>query len=470
MAADPLSIPATILPESSFDPVQFAKERRQEVLTEQKERRERYNKAWESVGTPSDWNRNVQQELMDERNQVFDAAAAKSAQGINLTDISHPKYGKDAMEFSNKLKSLNMKIDQSNALDEYLATLRNTIAKDVNKVIDVDATNKNIATLKSLKSFDEINKFMSEKGDDLLVLKKPEFNMDQYISDYIKKSGITSIKSLEETPKGNFLISEMYNLIPPEKLQGAFMGMLQDPTFKSEVKAMRDKDMTDLRGGSDLDYLMERKGNSLARQQTGLEKKWIKPTGTDKEEEKPNYQVTNKTSSLRMGSDDIPVDDLMSFDQSKSFGISLANAIDPSTGRQIGKTDNADFTPRRLVDVKVLKADTKIKGVVYKKGTIIRNPDTVRTDLVETKRFVEGYYKTKVGKTLDDKTYVVDSEKTILKPYSDIKSEMDMNYKIGDDVSKQKIRYKNPTTGKIYDIPGDKEAEILKTHPELKKL
>ena len=451
MTQDPLSIPTTVLPESTFDPVQFAKERRQEVLTEQKDRRERYNKAWESVGTPAGMNRNVQQELIARRNQILEEGANKSAEGIDITDISHPKYGRDAMEFRSSLDQLNMDISKTEAIDKLLGEARNMIAKDDKGVIDVNATNSNIAKIRSAKNLDEIDQFLSSKGDSIIELKPKQFDMDQYIVDYMKDKGIKGMNVSSETPKGNFLITEQYNEIPPEELQSAFMGMLQNPDFRNKVKEMRASDATDLRGGSDLEYLMERKGNRLARQQTGLKREWIKPDKSDKPEEK-KYSFSNEPVETLIGKYKAVGRNVVTFKQQKPMKVTAGESIvDIESGSNKPISEAITFTPINTAEYYVL--NTNKSGA--KAGTILTDTDISRgtrfkPEDYEAKRFVEGTYPIK--KKVGDKT--VDATKTVLVPYENIKNELDAEFKLAGDIPQTKneiVRYTKEGKAAIFD-------------------
>lgn len=433
--ADPLSIPTTILPGSTFDPVQWSKERRQEILTEQKDRRTRYNEAWGSVGMPSDLNKNVQQQLIAKTNELMDFGASQLAEGIDITDISHSKYGMEASKFKDQLNQLALEATKTVALDKYLGEVRNMMAKDDKKVINKQATIDNMNKLRGFRNIQEIDDFLASKGDNIIEVNPPQFDVDKYIFDYLKDTGVKGMPSEYETKEGNFLVKREYNEISPEELKNSFTGMLNDAKFKEKIKTIRANDAVDF-GGSDLEYLMERKGNRLLRQQTGLKSDYIEPK-MSKESDKKKYQVSNEPvkSTIFYGANADKTysavgKNPITFDQSKIVTIPAGlGVIDIRTGKTVVTPDNVEITPINTAEYYVSTVPTKSpKGTVWPAGTILPEGDYSKFPNVIKKRFVQAAYSEGSGEKKQNKTVFI--------PYENIKNELDAVYKMAGDIPK----------------------------------
>jgi hypothetical protein len=437
MAQDPLSIPATIFPGSTYDPVQFAKERRQEVLTEQKERRTRYNEAWNSVPMPSGLNKNVSAEILKRKYDWMDRTASKAANGIDVFDISHPKYGRDAMQVRSELDQIVMDANKTIATDEYLGEVRNQIAKDDKGVIDKKATIANIEKIQNAKSQQEIDDFLSSKGDDIVEVNKIPLDINKYITDNLKNYGIKGMSTELTTNEGGKQVTREYNDIPPEELKNALVGMYNsDPKFKEEIKFRRQNDPTDLRGGSDMDYIMERYGNQRVRQQTAFKSKPIEPKAP-KEGDKPKYQVSNEPvkSTIFYGANSDKTytavgKNPVTFDQSKTVTIPAGlGVIDSKTGGKIVPPDNVEITPINTAEYYVSDVPTKSpKGTKWPAGTILPDGDYSKFPNVKKKRFVQAAYTEGSGENKQNKTVFI--------PYENIKNELDAVYKMAGDIPK----------------------------------
>jgi hypothetical protein len=436
--ADPLSIPTTILPGSTYDPVQFAKERRQEVLTEQKERRTRYNEAWNSVPMPSGINSNVSADILKRKNDWMDRAASKGADGVDIFDISNPKTGKDAMQIRSELDQIRLDATKTIALDKYLGEVRNMIAKDDKEVINQEATKANITKIQGMKSMKEIDDFLSSKGDDIVEVNKIPLDENKFIYDYLKETGVKGMPTEYTTNEGGFQVSREYNNISPEELKNSFMGMLNVPKFKERVKEIRASDATDLRGGSDLEYLMERKGNRMLRQQTAFRSKPIEPKAP-KEGDKPKYQVSNEPvkSTIFYGTNSDKTytavgKNPVTFDQSKTVTIPAGlGVIDIRTGQKIVTPDNVEITPINTAEYYVADKPTKFpNGVKLGPGGILPDGDYSKFPNVKKKRFVQAAYSEGSGENKQNKTVFI--------PYENIKNELDAVYKMAGDIPETK--------------------------------
>jgi hypothetical protein len=273
------------------------------------------------------------------------------------------------------------------------------------------------------------------------VAKQP-LNVDKYIFDYLKSAGVKGMPSEYTTKEGGFLVTREYNDIPPEELKSAFTGMLRDPKFKAEIKAMRETDATDLRGGSDLEYLMERKGNKMVRQQVGFASKpYEPPKSTEEKPEKPKYQATSEPvkttfSFGKSGKYESTGDNTVVFDQSKVFNISPGSGtLDIENSKPANIKGSIEFKPVNTTEYTISTKD--YKG--WKAGTIL--PDTEKGKLNTKKvRFVEGIYTVKDTK-VDEETgreITVEVPKTILIPYENIKNELDVTYKVAKDIPQTK--------------------------------
>ena len=457
MTQDPLSISATILPESTYDPVQFAREEREKIQTEQKEQRERYNEAWSKVGTPSGLNRNLYLDFIKRKSDLLEEGANLMTEGIDVTDITNPKYAMDAMGFRQKLEELTMDVTKTKSYDQLLSNVRQAVAKDAQSgrnIIDQEATNKNISFIQNAKNTKEVDDFLASMGDDLIVFKKKSLDIPAYINENLANYGVSGIKKEETKIQGGKEVTRGYNELDPTQLRNAIVSMYNSsPDFRNKVKEERSQDVTDLRGVSDIEWVMERYGNPQLRKMTSEKIRPYEPKTTGPKGEKQPFEVADYTTKIRMGDKEVPLRNVATLDQSKSFGISLTDAIDPVSLKRIPRQDNVDFTPRRIVDVKVLKENMKIKGKTFAAGTVVMNPDNTRPELMETKRFVEGVYKdTAIKRFADGETKQVSIEKVVLKPYDEIKEDMNLNYKTEGSIPElvEEVKRKDPATGKVY--------------------
>jgi len=451
--ADPLSIPTTILPQSTFDPVQWSKERRQELLNEQSEKRARYNEAWNSVSMPSDLNRNVQAELIARRNSLVESGASSMAEGIDVTDITHPKYGIDAMKFREQLNQLNLDASKTLALDKYLREVRTQIAKDDKNVINRDATIKNIQIIQNAKSLKDIDDFLASKGDNIIEVNRQTLDVNRYIADNLKNYGIKAMEKDITTIENGKEVTRGFNELDPKELKNAMSGMYYaDPKLREEIKFRRENDPTDLRGGTDVEYFMERYGNPRLRQQVSER---VKPyeSKSVKEPDKPKYQPTSEPVKTNIffgkgGNKTYQATgtNVLTFDQSKSMNIQTGlGAIDIDTGEKIVPKQFIDFTPINTAEYYVTTVPTKRgKGFdPWPAGTILKDdPKSIDNKNVVKKRFVQGVFTEGSGQK--------EVKKTILIPYENIKNELDVAYEVGKDIKDSPTETKLQVGSKTY--------------------
>lgn len=454
--ADPLSVAATILPESSFDPVQFAKERRQDILKQASEKRERYNEAWGSVASPTDINRNVFADLIKKRNELIESGATQLAEGVDITDITNPKFGMEAMKFKQSLEALNMEAAKTINLDKYLGEVRNIISKDDKGVVNRKATEANIRKIQSARNMQEIDDFLSSKGDNIIETNRIPMNVNKFVSDNLKAYGLETLETSEEKRVGGEVVTKKFNELDSGKLKNAMSAMYNsNPELQEQIKYERENDPTDLTGGSDVDYFMERYGNPRLRQQTFEGRKPYEPKESKQEEKK--YTVSTSPVETMVGGYKAVGRNVVAYDQSETINITPGEGIiSLKTGGVDSRGTAVKFTPINSADYYILN---KSKSG-FKKGTVLTDNDIKRgtrftSDDYEVKRMVEGTYPIQ---TKDKDGKVTTITKTGLVPYGNIQNEMDVAYKPGSDIPKTSVkesRRKDPKTGKIYVYDAD---------------
>lgn len=430
--ADPLSIAATKLPGSSFDPVEFASEERKRLLNEQAERRTRYNQMADqiaSVSSENPWD----QGLREAKSNLMDEMGSRMADGVDITDYSNKETGKLAWEYKNKINKLLGDAQMSKLIKDLVDNTQQMLAKDDaarggKNAYNRTATIDNIKGLMATKNIDEANKYLSERGDNLLVANPRYVN----IQELIEKNLPDAFKRTVSTIEGGQLVKRGYQEYSPQELRTVFSSILNDPDAERTIKRDKGEDPTSI-NESDLDYMMRTYGNQLTRKQVLEDKQPYVPKSTKENEDKPKpveQSVEPEKISIVIKSGGVDKkysatgENTYTYDQSKTPNLILGKGvIDINTGEKIpSNSDFVDFTPISSSEYYVTKE--KIRGESlfepYKEGMIL--PDNRMADRKSAKkqRFVLGVYTEGSG---DNKV-----KRTVLVPYENVKNSLDKIY------------------------------------------
>ncbi len=448
MPQDPLSIAATILPGSSFDPVAFASEERKRLLGEQKEKRTRYNELFDKISSVSGGNP-WDEGLRSQRQQIIDEGANALAEGVDVTDITNPQSGRKAAEFRGKIEKLNNDAKMSQAIQGLVANTRQLLAKDAQdrggeSSYDAEATMANIQNLMSKKSITEAQQYLSGLGDNLLVAKPIKVDIDKTISDNLPKYA-KGIKKGDESLQDGKVVEKAWQEYTPQEVRTAFKGMLTEiPNLEQSVEKEKSEYPLLLRNMNNVDFMMMTRGNKAARQSISEMSSLYTPKSTKGEEpEKPKYQSMTEpiktTFSFKTGKDgkigktyESTGENPILFDQSKSFNVSPGSGtLDIENSQPANIKGSVNFKPVNTSEYTVSTKD--YKG--WKAGTILPDSEKGKPNTKKV-RFVEGVYTAKVVKKAGDKEIIEAVPKTILVPYDNIKNELDVTYKVGRDIPK----------------------------------
>ena len=435
MAQDSLSVAAVELPGSSFDPVQWSKQRRSEFLQDQADRRTRYNELMGELKSTPTINPVIHSQLIKERNDLYNEGATKMSEGIDITDVTNPKYGIDAAGYRTRMGELNSKITKGLLYEDLANKAEKYIADDVAKhgesgIFDIAETRKNIDYIKNAKSIEEIDRFLASKGDNLLVTRFQPADVGKLVSGELDDIGTNTVSDTKIV--GGKEVSTSYTEKDPEQVKKKMYGLWQrNPNNLQEtIKRERDEDPTKIPGESLTDYFYRMHGTPLLRQKMSTS---TKPYKADKvnEPEKKEYQQSAEPVETLMGNMKVKGRNVYTFNQSKPLNVTFTeNAVNLSTGGKLVDANTkkpvkgaVSFTPINTAEYYVL---TTAKAG-FPKGTIITDTDIERGTRFkpgdyEAKRFVEGTYPVAKG------------NKTVLVPYEDIKNELDAKFKMANDI------------------------------------
>jgi len=456
---DPLSVSATILPQTSYDPLERSNKLLADFLKTQKESYTSQQEIFEKLKVPEAWEDQKFANLLNQRQDLFDYGTNSIMQGYDLKDISNPKNRDKIREFQMKKALYEGNVNKYAGQKELMTKAIQLLGSDEGKDIDREKTQANILALRDAKTVEEGDKFLQSIGYNIVVPKFKPIDIGTYIANNIDKL-IEPEKGTKETvdKEAGLSITQKWERVSPQKVKAGFKALyIGNDQLKETIEFQRKKDPLDNQVFNDeenLDWLYRNYGNTKVKQdysETSVplpgyskgtyEDLTVYPQGISTEintgTEAGRYKSTG-TNAIGFTPKKIPVN-------------LTSNGFYKSSGKPtLDLPEAVEFTPINSAEYYVL---TKNVGN-FKKGIIITETDVKRGtrfkkgDYVK-KRMVEGIFKT-FGEvpvkeyTFGGKKYTEEEKKsgTILIPYEDIKVELEKNYKGLNEAIKQSTQSK----------------------------
>jgi hypothetical protein len=443
---DPLSVAATVLPQSTFDPVEFSNRYRSDFFKKQEESGKRFADLASQFEVPGEWNPGIRTSLLEERNKIIDEGASQMAQGYDVTDITNPKSSQKARDYQARWQKLLADSNKSKAIENVLMTAKKTLLDDRLKkgdegVFDADASAKRMAEVAGAKNLKEASDILGKYGDNVLVPRQETVNIGEYVNkqlpNYITPLDVETTKKI-----GGNMVTDKTKEIPVEVMKSIMSKMYNgDPKLQRSILSQMQKDPLTIPNETPLNYLFRNYGSDKLKQQYYHGTKPIEPKETKPVEKDYSVQQNPVKTTISIKGNDYTVTgtNVIAFNQKKTFNVSPGpQSLFLSTGKPAGIKGSVDFTPTNTAEYYITTKKTKGKGtkggkpinVDWPAGTILPDGDYSKNPNVVKKRFVEGTYESGTGTTK--------SINTLLVPYDNISNELDANYKMGDEINKQK--------------------------------
>lgn len=444
---DPASVAAPILPASTFDPVQFAKDSYTEDVTANKERKAAFDF---SVPMPKKYEDPKWSQLVEKKLALGQLGTEMYSQGY---DIKHPKNKRDiqAMGAYNKAyDQLNGEIDfynaQRTALEEADKKVAQSLAEGDSN-INLEETDKRRTALINAKSNEEAKKLLSDwGGSGILVFNQKPYDIMGTISkgfgDWVDKH---TTQGKPYTDKNGATVTNKVTQVKESDVKG-YLGNLYDSNskFQEEVKKLRDQSdpyyPQDNSTEADKKWLYDKygKGQVFKDVVTDVKEQSGSGSGNGGYNKNGYSNKTFDTPTTIKGSDAQGNQVTTTITGKKTIALSpkkmqisvTQGAIDAETGKPIQGILNVDFNPR---DVKLIPVSTKEASIANVAGNVFGNtilkpgevvPDNLlnkATGYYQEERYVEGTYTEGTG--------VDKVEKKILIPYKNVESDLEPLYK-----------------------------------------
>lgn len=437
---DPLSISATILPKTSYDPLTRSDKMLETLLKTQQDKVTAQSKLYEDIKAPTQFEDSKFRQILNERSQLFDYGTQKTMEGYDLKDYSNPKNIDKALEFRDKMDNFQGKVDKYNNLKNLYDISVKSLMADEGKDLDVDATKENLKKLKEAKTLEEADKFLDSIGNSLLVVKKKYLDVGTYIGTNLDKF-ITPKAGKTETPdveKGISTTIDYEKIEAPQAKAGLKSLYKGSEDFKDSVENAMKKDATYFGGFTEdeqLDWLYQNYGNRKLKETINKTIQTLPGYAKKKSEDITVYPggiSTDLWTEQGVGEGRFAAEGEMAVGfKEKSITINTGSeSVDKKKGIRSKSSATISFRPISSAVYKYLKKDingtrsngTKARGPM---GSILSN-GMIKNNLLGVKlkegdygkrRYVEGYYTDDDGDT-----------GTLLVPYDDIKQKMCENY------------------------------------------